>query len=508
MSESTNPVENIVSTELDALIVGAGFTGIYHLHQLRKLGFAVKLFEAGSDIGGSWYWNCYPGARTDTDFSIYQFAMEDLWKDFSFSQVFPDRSEIIAYFHYVDKKLDLRRDMVFDTCVVSASFNADTDRWEVTTGTGITVHPRFLLLCIGWAAKPVLPNYKGLDTFTSACHHTARWPQEGVELRNKRVGIIGTGASGVQVAQEAAKQAAHLTVFLRTPPIAFPMRQHSIDEKMQKKWKKDLMPHILRRRMQTPAGTFFEGIPKSIMEVSLEERILTLEELWEKGNFYSYAGTFKDVYTDKQANEMVYAFWRDKVRERIDDPVLQEKLAPSASWCAIGSRRYPCLEQGFYEVFNQPNVRLVDVKENPIASVTPGGVKMSDGTEHGLDVLVLATGYDPITGPMKQIDIRGKDGILIRDKWEEKGLLTYLGLMSAGYPNMFFPYGPQGPTGVTNAPSSIVRPFLSLIACSFLITHLDRNSRVRGSLSASSICERTASHTSNQHVKRRKVGVN
>lgn len=175
----------------------------------------------------------------------------------------------------------------------------------------------------------MLPKYKGIDTFKGAYYHPARWPQEGVELKNKRVGIIGTGASGVQVAQEAAKHAAHLTVFLRTPPITFPMRQQSIDEKTQKKWKKELMPHILRRRMQTPAGTFFEGIPKSIMEVSPEERILTLEELWEKGNYHSYAGTFKDAYTDKQANEMVYAFWRDKVRERINDPVLQEFNQPN-----------------------------------------------------------------------------------------------------------------------------------------------------------------------------------
>ena len=447
-----------ISAGLDALVVGAGFTGIYHLHYLRKLGMGVKLFEAGSDLGGVWYWNCYPGARTDSESYIYQFAMEDLWKDFSFDKTFPDRSEIMEYFHYVDKKLDLRRDMVFDTRVISATFNADTHRWAVTTDTGVTVHPRFLLLCIGWASTPVLPEYKGIDTFKGQCHHPARWPQQGVEFRNKRVGVIGTGASGVQISQAAAKEAAKLAVFLRTPPIAFPMRQHQWDEKMQKKWKR-LMPHILQRREQTPTGTTYGNIPNSMMEVSPEERALTLEELWDKGNFYPISGTFNDVYSDKQANDMVYAFWRDKVRERIHDPVLQEKLAPSVAMHVIASRRDPCLEQGFYEIFNQSNVRLVDVKENPIEEVIPGGVRMKDGTEYDLDVLVLATGYDPITGPMKQIDIRGKNGTLIRDKWKDNGLMTYLGLMSAGYPNMFFPYGPHGPTGVTNGPSIIVRGF-------------------------------------------------
>ncbi|KAF8235568.1 FAD/NAD(P)-binding domain-containing protein [Tricholoma matsutake] len=472
---SMNPAKNIAMKGLDALVVGAGFAGIYHLHHLRKLGFAVKLFEAGSDIGGSWYWNCYPGARTDSDFTIYQFAMEDLWKNFTFSEMFPNRSEIMKYFHYVEKKLDLRRDMVFDTCVVSATFNADTDRWAVTTDTGITVHPRFLVLCIGWAAKPALPEYKGLDTFKGACYHTARWPQNGVELRNKRIGTIGTGSTGVQVIQEVAKEAAHLTVFLRTPPIAFPMRQHPVDEKMQKKWK-DLMPYILRRRQQTRGGTSFESIPKSIMEVTPEERILTLEELWNKGNFHSFLGSFKDIYTSKQANNMVYEFWRDKVRERIDDPVVQEKLAPLTAWCAIAARRHPCLERGFYEAFNRPNVGLVDLKENPIAEITPGGVRMSDGTEHSLDVLVLATGYDAITGPMKQIDIRGKDGTLIRDKWEEKGLLTYLGLMSAGYPNMFFPFGPQAPTGNTNGPSTIEFQGAWIVEC---LQHMRKNGLTR-----------------------------
>jgi cation diffusion facilitator CzcD-associated flavoprotein CzcO len=491
--------------DLDALVVGAGFAGIYHLHHLRKMGFGVKLFEAGSDVGGSWYWNSYPGARTDSESSVYQFAMEDLWKDFSFSENFADRSEILKYFHYVDQKLDLRRDMVFDTLVVSAAFNSDNDRWVVTTDTGITVHPRFLVLCIGWASKPELPDYKGLDTFRGACHHPARWPQGGVEIKDKRVGIIGTGASGVQITQAAAEQAAHLTVFLRTPPIAFPMRQHALDEKMQKQTKA-LLPHILRRRMQTPAGTFYQNITKSILEVSPEERILTLEELWQKGNFHNYVGTFQDVLTDKRANEMFYAFWREKVRERINDPVVQDILAPSNPKNPVGVRHYPCLEQGFYEAFNQKNVHLVDVKANPIAEIVPDGVRMSDGTKHELDVLVLATGYDRITGSMKQMDIRGKDGVLIRDKWEKKGLLTYLGLMSAGYPNMFFPFGPQGPTAVTVGPSIIVTLLSFDDAFCFLITLHCRNSKVHGSLSAWSIYEKMPVLVSNQQVKRRWVG--
>jgi cation diffusion facilitator CzcD-associated flavoprotein CzcO len=253
--------------------------------------------------------------------------MEDLWKEFSFSELFASRDEIIAYFHYVDEKLNLRRDMAFHTCVVSAAFNADTDRWAVTTDTGITVQPRFLLLCIGWASTPVVPDYTGLKTFRVACHHPARWPQGGIEFKNKRVGIIGTGPTGVQVAQEAAKQAADLTVFLRTPPAAVPMRQRRIDKKMQQRWKKDLIPHMLRRRMQMHAGGIPRGINKSILEVSPEERILTLDELWEKGSFHFFG--VRDVHTNKQANNLSYAFWLDKVSERIDDLMLQEILAPS-----------------------------------------------------------------------------------------------------------------------------------------------------------------------------------
>ena len=449
--------------DFDVLIVGAGFTGMYHLHQLRRRGYSVKVLEAGGDVGGVWWWNCYPGARVDSEFFIYQFAMEDLWKDFSFTEKFPGRQEIMSYMHYVDQKLDLRRDIVFDTRVASAQFNVDTGRWAVTTESGTTVHALFFLLCTGFASKPSFPMIKGLDMFSGISTHTALWPQSGIDLKNRRVGVIGTGASGVQVIQEAGPQASHLTVFLRTPSIAFPMRQRPVDDATQKRVKEELFPHILRRRMQTFSGFHYDLIPKKIVDTTAEERFLQFEELWDKGGFHFYLESYQDVFSDKRANDMLYGFWRDKVRARISDPVRQEILAPMVPIRPLGSVHFPCLEQRYYENFNQPNVRLINLRENPIAEIIPKGVKTQDGTEHELDVLVFATGFDAVTGGMKAIDIRGTDGVRIGDKWEKKGLSTYLGLMSAGYPNMFFPFGPHGPTADCNGPTCIVRRVIGLI---------------------------------------------
>lgn len=451
-TNATSAIPN--GQELDALVVGAGFSGLYQLHQLRKRGFSVKIFEAASGLGGTWYWNCYPGARVDSDFSIYQYAMEDLWKDWNYSERFPGRDELCEYFRYVDAKLDLSRDIILDTRIVSAEFNIRTDRWAVTTQYGTIVHPRFLVLCTGFASKPHIPEYKGLDTFEGECHHTSRWPQSGVELKGKRVGVIGTGASGVQMVQESGPIASHLTVFQRTANLAMPLGQHKIDQKVQAKMKKELQPLILRRRPQTFAGFHFDIIYKSLFDITPEERLITFEDQWSKGGFFFWLGAFEDVTRDQPANDVAYAFWRQKALERINDPEMQRKLAPAVQPHPFGTKR-PALEQEYFEVYNQPNVTLVDVNENPIIEITPKGVKTRDGAEHELDILALATGFDAVTGSITQIDIRGTDGVLIRDKWA-KGVSTYLGMMTTNFPNMFFPYGPQAPTAFCNGPTCVV----------------------------------------------------
>ncbi|KAF9464911.1 FAD dependent oxidoreductase [Collybia nuda] len=438
---------------LDALVVGAGFSGIYHLHQLRKRGFSVKIFEAGGGLGGTWYWNCYPGARVDSDFSIYQLAMEDLWKDWNYSERFPDWEELREYFHYVEEKLNLGRDIVLNTRIVSAEFNTNTDRWAVTTQRGAVVHPRFLVLCTGFASKPHIPNYKGLATFEGECHHTARWPQRGVEIKGKRVGVIGTGASGVQMIQESGPVASHLTVFQRTANLAMPLGQHKVDKKVQEKMKEEILPSILRRRLQTFAGFHFDIIPKSLFDVTPEECLLLFEDQWSKGGFHFWLGAFEDVTRDQRANDVAYKFWRNKAMERINDPEMQRKLAPAVQPHPFGTKR-PALEQKYFEVYNQPNVTLIDLNENPIVEITPKGVKTQDGAEHELDILALATGFDAVTGSITQIDIKGTNGVPIRDKWGG-GVSTYLGITTANHPNMFFTYGPHAPTAFSNGPSCI-----------------------------------------------------
>ncbi|KAG6861772.1 hypothetical protein C0995_012276 [Termitomyces sp. Mi166 len=459
---------------LDVLIVGAGFSGVYQLHKLRKAGFSVKVFEAASGLGGIWYWNCYPGARVDTDFSIYQFSLEELWKDWNWKEKYPGREEIIEYFDYVDKKLDLSRDISFNTRVTSASFNITTNRWSVFTDTGVIVNPHFLVLCTGFASKPLFPDVPGLDTFQGTIHHTSLWPQAGLDMAGKRVGVIGTGASGVQVIQEVGPIAAHLTVFQRTPNLALPMNQCPVSIATQTEMKEETYPILFKRRLQTTIGFQYDTIKHGVFDISPEERYLLFSELWSKGGFHYVIGSCHDITADEKANAEVYAFWRKKVLQRVRDPEMQRKLAPEKPPHPFGVRRHS-LEQSYYEVFNQPNVALVDLKENPIIEVIPKGVKTRDGVVHEFDVLVLATGFDAVTGSISQIDIKGTDGSSVGDKWK-KGLSTYLGMTVAGYPNMFFPYGPQAPTAFCNGPTCVELQGDWIVDC---ITYLRQHNYIR-----------------------------
>ncbi|ESK89545.1 cyclopentanone -monooxygenase [Moniliophthora roreri MCA 2997] len=447
---SSNTQSNGREPEFDALIVGAGFGGVYMLHNLRKAGLSVKVLEAGKDMGGVWYWNTYPGARVDSDLPLYQLSDEELWKGYNWKEKFPASNEIIDYFHYVDKKLDLSRDIQFNTQVTAAQWDSSEDRWIIQTEKGEAVRARYLLLCTGIGSKPYTPSFKGLESFKGVVHHTAGWPEGGVDFKGKRVGVIGTGATGVQVIQEVGPVAGHLTVFQRTPNFALPMNQKQIDEAYQTKLK-ELYPAYFNRRPQTFGGFYYDIVHRDTLSVSPEERILYWEDIWAAGGFRFWVGNYGDIFTSQAANDEAYAFWRKKVRERLTDPRMQEKLAPTIPPHPFGTKR-PSLEQNYYEIFNQPNVTLVDVNESPIDTITEKGVKTKDGAVYELDILLLATGYDMVTGGITQIDVKGTDGVLIGDKWND-GVYTYLGMMTANYPNMFFTYGPQGPTAFCNGPS-------------------------------------------------------
>ncbi|KAF9068544.1 hypothetical protein BDP27DRAFT_1326899 [Rhodocollybia butyracea] len=346
--------------------------------------------------------------------------MSELWNDWTFKERYPGWKELQEYFHHIDQKWNVRKDISFNTKVVAASFDQEQSRWVVTTESRLVARPRFLVLCVGVCSKVYTPQFEGLDTFGGACYHTARWPKEGVELKGKRIGVI----------QEVGPQASHLTVFQRTPNMALPMRQKQLD-----------------------TGFSFDRYPKSFDSTSIEERILHREDLWALGGFHFVVSNFKDFNTTEHGHRETYNFWRDRVRKRIHDPVLQEKLAPPDPIHPIGAKRLS-LEQSYYEVFNQKNVKLVDLNECGISKITSKGILTDDGTEHDLNVLVLATGFDSLTGGLADLGIQGVDGTSLAEKWAN-GVYTTFGMTCANYPNMFFVYGPQAPTAYVNGPSLI-----------------------------------------------------
>lgn len=436
--------------EFDVLVVGAGFNGLYQLYHLRQRGFSVRLIEAGADVGGTWYWNCYPGARVDSNVPNYEYSFEELWRDWNWTERYPSWDELRRYFQYVDRKWNLSQDIQFKTRVTSAQFDTDRDQWEITTDQGTRIRARFFLLCTGFAAKAHVPDLKGLDKFQGECHHTALWPQEGLGFKGKRVGVIGTGASGVQVVQEASRDALNLTVFQRTPILALPMRQRKLDESTQREMKNDYPESFRKRRRDAGGFCDIDPIEKSALEVSPQERDAVYEDAWAKGGFHYWVGTFKDVLVNPESNRTAYDFWREKTRQRIHDPSIAEKLAPTDPPHPFGTKR-PSLEQWYFDAFNQSNVTLVDIRQNPIMEITATGV-LTSGGEHRLDLLVLATGFDAITGGLTQIDIVGANGISLKEKWAS-GVKDYLGLAVSGFPNMFVFYGPLSPAGLCNGPT-------------------------------------------------------
>ncbi len=418
--------------QFDAVIIGAGITGLYQLYRLRQLGLSVRVFEDGGGVGGTWYWNRYPGCRFDSESYAYAYSFsEELLQEWDWKELFSGQPENERYLNYVADKFDLRRDIQFNAPVVSAVYDEGENLWNVRTEDGRQARTRFLITAVGVLSARYVPDFEGLDSFMGEWCHTGNWPKEGMDLAGKRVGVVGTGATAVQLIPEIAREVAYLTVFQRTANYCAPLRNRPIDPEWMREIKANY-PEIIKKCSETPSSLVHEFDPRSAMEVSPEERLAKFEEMWAEPGFKKFLANFRDILLPGEANESYADFVRNKIRERVKDPVVAEMLVPKTH--PFGSKRIPC-ESGYYEAFNRDNVLLVDVREAPIERLTPKGVKTSDA-EYELDAIIFATGYDAITGSLIRIDIRGEGGQTIKDKFAQ-GPRTYLGVQSAGFPNLF-----------------------------------------------------------------------
>jgi cation diffusion facilitator CzcD-associated flavoprotein CzcO len=434
--------------DFDVIIVGAGMSGMYQLYRMRELGLRVRVFEAGTNVGGTWYWNRYPGARFDSESYSYGYSFSsELLQEWDWSEHFAGQPETLRYLNHVADKFDLRRDIRFSSRVTAANYQEEARSWTITLEDGSRFHTRFLITAIGPLSTPTLPRIEGRESFAGQAFHTARWPKQPVDLAGKRVAVIGTGATGVQTIQTIASEVGHLTVFQRTPNWCAPLHNGKIDADMQKKIKAGY-PEMFARCQETFACFIHTPDPRSAFEVSDEERQAFYEKLYAERGFGIWQGNFRDILTDRKANATISDFVARKIRERVRDRRVAEKLIPKNH--GFGTRRLP-LETFYYEAYNRDNVELVDIVETPIEKITPKGIKTSD-KEYPFDIIIFATGFDAITGAFDKIDFRGAGGVRLKDKWKH-GPETYLGLMMDGFPNLMMLMGPH--TALGNIPRSI-----------------------------------------------------
>lgn len=437
--------------EFDAIIVGAGFAGLYALHRLRGLGLRVKVFEAGTDIGGTWFWNRYPGARCDVESLEYSYSFSDeLQQKWDWPERFAAQPDILKYIHHVAERFDLRRDIVVDTKVTSATFDEAGSRWTVVTGRGHRASAKFCIMASGNLSLPRVPQFEGLDSFKGRWFHSGLWPHKTVDFSGRRVGVIGTGSSGIQMIPNIAEQASHLYVFQRTANYSVPSVNRPLTMEVSQTHKARYREWRQAAR-RTPFGIAGHPPPKkSALDVSLEERTRSYEAKWGTGGNISFLYAYKDMLVDKDANETACQFVRDKIAETVSDPKVAKLLMPNDHY--IGTKRL-CLDIGYYETYNRDNVTLVDVKTSPIKTIYEGGLR-TRGADYELDDIVFATGFDAMTGALLDIDIRGRNNLALTTKWAD-GPRTYLGLMTAGFPNMFIITGPGSPSVKTNMISAI-----------------------------------------------------
>ena len=459
------PQAAAVNGPFDVIVVGAGVAGLYQLHRLRALGLRVRVLEAGSDVGGTWYWNRYPGARFDSESWSYGYSFsEELLQEWEWPEHFAAQPDTLRYLSFVADKFDLRRDIRFNSRVVAAHFDDAADRWTITLENGERASARLLITALGPLSAYTLPVIPGRDDFAGQAFHTARWPREGVSLAGKRVGIIGTGATAIQVIQTIAAEVGSLTVFQRTPNWAAPLHNRRITADEQARIKASY-PEIFERCRQTSTCFIHQTDPRKALEVSSEEREAFWEKLYAEPGFGIWVGNFADVLVDRKANALASEFVARKIRERVKDPAVADKLIPRDH--GFGTRRLP-LESGYYEVYNRANVRLVDINETPIERITPEGVRTS-AEDFAFDVLIYATGFDGVTGPYDRIDIRGPGGRRLRDDW--MGMpRTFLGMLVDGFPNLLMVLGPHTARG--NIPRNIEEIVDWLTG---LVAHMQKN---------------------------------
>jgi len=433
----------------DGVIVGAGFAGLYMLHRLRGLGFSARVYEAGSGVGGTWFWNRYPGARCDVESLEYSYSFsEELEREWQWTERYATQPEILRYLNHVADRFDLKRDIQFDTRVTSASFDETSNRWNILTDRGGRASAKFCVMATGCLSTSKIPDYKGIDSFQGKTYHTGHWPHEGVDFSGQRVGVIGTGSSAIQTIPNIAKQAAHLFVFQRTPNFSVPAHNAPLTSEVDKNWKANRAEYRQRART-APFGLLFELNDKSALEVSREERQRQYEERWSYGGL-GMMGAFGDILFSKEANDTAAEFVRSKIRGIVRDPAVAESLVP---------RDYPlatkrlCVDTDYYATFNRDNVTLVDTRRTPIEEVTAKGLRTSGGA-YELDSIVFATGFDAMTGTLCNMDIRGRAGLSLKQKWSG-GPRSYLGVMVAGFPNLLIITGPGSPSVMSNMVVSI-----------------------------------------------------
>lgn len=435
-------------TDFDAIIVGAGFGGLYMLQRLRSIGLTAHVFEAGEGVGGTWLWNGYPGARCDIESLQYSYQFdEDLQQEWKWTERYAAQPEILRYLNHVADRFDLRRDIEFNARVAAAIWDEETATWTVTLEDGRQVTARYCITATGCLSAANMPAIPGAESFKGEIYHTGNWPRERVDFSGKRVAVIGTGSSGIQVIPEIAKDAAELTVFQRTASYTVPARNRPLDPEEERRIKADYK--AFREYNKTmPIGADLDHRDISALEVPDDVRDAEFETRWQKGGA-QFSGGFNDIMLDRKANETAAEFIREKIRSIVKDPETAEMLSPRHTF---GCKRI-CLDTDYFETFNRANVKLVDVSRSPIDALVPEGLSIDDRI-YDVDVIVFATGFDALTGALNKIDIRGKDGVALKDKWSD-GPRTYLGLQSAGFPNLFMVTGPQSPSVFTNMVPSI-----------------------------------------------------
>ena len=433
--------------DVDAVIIGAGFAGLGMLWRLREqLGMSAQVFETGDGVGGTWYWNRYPGARCDSESYIYCLTFSpELLQEWNWSGKYPEQPEILSYINHIADRFDLRRNIKFNTRVTTARFIEDTNRWEVETDQGDRVTAQYLITGIGCISAGNIPDIKGLETFEGESYHTGAWPHNEVDFTGKRVAVIGTGSSGIQSIPVIAKQAESLTVFQRTPQYTIPARHETVDRKFLDEQVKPNYEEILEKARWSKAGFPVEFSERLALEATAEERQEAYEAGWAKGGHGFLWGSFKDIGVDRRANDTAAEFIRAKIREIVKDPVTVEKLLPTDH--PLGSKR-ALIDTNYFETYNRENVELVDIRHSPIQEITPDGIRTED-EDFEFDMIVFATGFDAMTGSFFKMDIRGRDNLSLKDKWAE-GPKTYLGLQVAGFPNMFMITGPGSPSVLAN----------------------------------------------------------